>query len=98
MYINTGYQITNTPPPQAAYNTWPYVGPVSSWYQHTPSYYIDNTGRVKEWESWYRPNPVYLPGGSYGGTPTRTGSYYVQNTIDGPYPQRPDGGCCCGRH
>lgn len=82
MYINTGYQITNTPSNiTAAYNTWPYVGPRSTWYQHVPTYYIDNVGRVREWCNWDRPNPVYLPGGMFNGTSTRTGVYYTQNVI-----------------
>lgn len=85
MYINTGYTITNTPPPQpAAYNTWPYVGPQSSWYQPVPTYYIDHHGRTREWVSWNKPTPVYLPGGQYKATPTRTGSYYMQNVIYEP--------------
>jgi hypothetical protein len=86
MYINTGYQITNTPTAiTAAYNTWPYLGPRSTWYQHVPAYYIDNVGRVREWESWNRPAPVYLPGGQYKATPTRTGSYYIQNVVPSPH-------------
>lgn len=82
MYINTGYQITNTPSNvRASYNTWPYVGPVSSWDQRVPTYYIDNLGQVREWCNWSSPTPVYLPGGQYKATPTRTGSFYVQNRM-----------------
>jgi hypothetical protein len=96
MYINTGYDITNTPSNvRAAYNTWPYVS--STWYQHVPTYYIDNVGQVREWVSWNRPNPVYIPGGRYAGTPTRTGSYYIQNTILGNTPVANSSGCSCRR-
>lgn len=85
MYINTGYEITNTPSQiKAGYNTWPYTAPRSQWYQSNPKYYIDHTGVVREWNSWNPPQLVRIPGGMYKGTPTRTGGYYMPNTIISP--------------
>lgn len=82
MYINTGYQITNTPTAiRSGYNTWPYVGPRSTWDQRTGRKYIDHNGNVRTWTEWSVPVPMYLPGGQFKGTPTRTGGYYQQNVI-----------------
>jgi hypothetical protein len=81
MYINNGYEITNTPSNiQAAYNTWPYNVPQNAMYQRVPTYFIDHNGYVREWVSWKNPQQIRLPGGTFSGTPTRTGSYYAQNT------------------
>lgn len=85
MYINTGYQITNTPTVvSAGYNTWPYSMPQSTWNQHVARYYVDHNGNIQSWNSWDTPVPMYLPGGMYNGTPTRTGGYYQQNVIIAP--------------
>ena len=82
MFINTGYQITNTPNHiVAAYNTWPYQPPKSQWYQHVPTYYIDHLGNVQKWDKWQKPQTTRVCGGRFKGTPTRTGSFYVQNVI-----------------
>lgn len=82
MYINTSYHITNTPNQiTAAYNTWPYSLPQSQWYQKTPYYYTDHKGNIKIWNNWNPPNVINIKGGRYKGTPTRTGSYYLQNQI-----------------
>ena len=98
MYINTGYQITNTPSQiTAAYNTWPYSAPRSEWYQHVPRYYIDHTGQVREWDQWNPPQLMHIPGGQYKGTPTRTGAFYAQNVIVDPRHVPNKGGCGCGR-
>ena len=82
MYINTKYQITNTPSQfKAGYNTWQYNVPNSQIYQHTPYYYIDHWGNVKTWDKWSPPQLTRIPGGQYKGTPTRTGGYYMPNVI-----------------
>jgi hypothetical protein len=82
MYINTGYQITNTPSSiLAAYNTWPYTVPQNQWYQTVPKYYIDYNGNIKKWNLWNYPTTYHIAGGQYKGTPTRTGGYYSQNII-----------------
>lgn len=85
MYINTGYQITNTPSQfTAGYNTWPYTPPRSEQYQSVPHRYIDHTGHVKVWDQWNPPKVMHIPGGQYKGTPTRTGAFYAQNIIVDP--------------
>ena len=85
MYINTGYQITNTPNQfTAGYNTWPYLPPSNNWYQHVPRYYIDHTGAVQKWNHWNPPQLLHIPGGQYKGTPTRTGGFYAQNVVVNP--------------
>lgn len=82
MYINTGYQITNTPTKiVAGYNTWQYNVPVRSMYQKTPYYYTDHNGNIRTWNEWAYPRLMHIQGGTYAGTPTRTGSYYLQNVI-----------------
>ncbi len=85
MYINTGYQITNTPNQiTAGYNTWQYYVSPSQRYQHTPRYYIDHNGQVRVWDQWNPPQLLQIPGGQYKGTPTRTGGFYAQNVIVDP--------------
>lgn len=85
MYINTGYQITNTPSSfTAAYNTWPYSIPRNQWYQHVPYRYIDHNGQVRVWNHWNPPQIMHIAGGQYKGTPTRTGAFYAQNMIVDP--------------
>ena len=85
MYINGADQITNTPTNiVAAYNTWPYQVPENDRYQHVPVCYIDHNGQVHEWDQWNPPVTKNIPGGRYKATPTRTGSYYLQNTIIAP--------------
>lgn len=85
MYINTGYQITNTPSNfTAAYNTWPFTPPRSQWHQSVPYRYIDHTGQVRVWNQWNPPQLLHIPGGQYKGTPTRTGAFYSQNVIVDP--------------
>ncbi len=85
MYINTGYQITNTPSHfTAAYNTWQYSAPRDQWYQHVPYYYVDHLGQVRKWKHWNPPQLMHIPGGQYKGTPTRTGAFYAQNVIVDP--------------
>jgi hypothetical protein len=85
MYINTGYQITNTPTSIiAGHNAWQYNMPKSQWYQHTPYYYVDHTGKVQVWDKWNPPKTMHIPGGQYKGTPTRTGGFYMQNMIIDP--------------
>ena len=80
MYINNGYQITNTPSNIiAAYNTWPYWASQYTRYQHVPVYYTGADGRIYKWNSWNPPPLKVLPGGQFKGTPTRTGGFYVQN-------------------
>lgn len=82
MYINADKQITNTPSAiRAGYNTWTTVPPCGNWYQHTPQYYIDQWGNIQRWDQWNPPQLVHVPGGQYKGTPTRTGSFYLQNTV-----------------
>ena len=81
MFINERYSITNTPLPRAGYNTWPYLPRQSAWYQRVPTYYTDHNGVTRVWDSWEQPRQVAIPGGLYNGTPTRTQSYYTQNTI-----------------
>lgn len=84
MYINSGTEITNTPSDfTAGYNTWPIVPPKSDWHQKVPVYYIDHLGYVRKWNKWNPPPRKHIPGGMYKGTPTRTGGYYIQNTIVG---------------
>jgi hypothetical protein len=97
MFINTGYEITNTPSQfVAAYNTWPYQPPKSEWYQHVPQYYINHAGRVVEWDRWNPPQLMSIPGGQYKGTPTRTGAFYAKNTIVDPRPKTQNySGCGC---
>jgi len=85
MYINTGYEITNTPSNfKAGYNTSVYNAPHADWYERNERYYIDAEGNVQTWDSWNPPVTMQLPGGMWKGTPTRTGGYYTQNTIIDP--------------
>lgn len=85
MYINSGHDITNTPNHfTAAYNTWPYYTPPGDQYQHVTRYYIDQNGKAQEWNHWNPPRLIHVPGFQYKGTPTRTGSFFVQNTIVDP--------------
>lgn len=85
MYINTGYEITNTPSQFiASYNTYPYLPPNGKWDGHVTRYYIDYDGKIKAWNSWNPPRLLRIPGGQYKGTPTRTGSFYIQNVIVDP--------------
>lgn len=89
MFINTGYQITNTPSQfTAGYNTWPYNVPRSQRYQHQPYLYIDHNGQVQQWDYWNPPQVMHIPGGIYAGTPTRTGGFYAQNIIVNPRQER----------
>ena len=81
MYINTGSFITNTPVPRASWDTLPYNIPQNKWYTSNPYFYIDINGNVKSWNSFSRPVSTLVPGGRYKATPTRTGSYYVQNSL-----------------
>ena len=81
MYINSGSSITNTPQPRGGWNTLPYTMPESLWYRPTPYYYVDHTGKVQVWNSLTRMPSIPITGGQYKGTPTRTGSFYIQNTV-----------------
>ena len=80
MYINTKNSITNTPVPRAAWDTLPYMIPQNKWYEPSPYYYVGVDGSVKVWNSFSRPISTPLMGGQYKATPTRTGSFYVQNS------------------
>jgi len=83
MYINTGTEITNTPNViKAGYNTWTYN--TRDWYQPVATHFTDVNGQSQEWKSWNPPKLINIPGGMYKGTPTRTGGFYVQNTIIDP--------------
>ena len=85
MYINTGTEITNTPNViKAGYNTWPYYAPKADWYQPVSTTFTDVYGNRQEWNSWNPPKLINIPGGMYKGTPTRTGGFYIQNTIVDP--------------
>jgi hypothetical protein len=95
MYINTGYEITNTPTNiVAGYNTWNYYTP--NWYQKVPRYYRDYTGQVQKWDYWNPPQVLHIAGGMYKGTPTRTGGFYAQNIVINPQ-QLQNMGAPCSR-
>ena len=95
MYINTGYSITNTPSNfTAGYNTWPYLPPKKDWYQAQPYYYTDQNGQIHSWNHWNPPKLAKVPGGTYKGTPTRTGGFYAQNTIVSPTGEQNYGYLC----
>lgn len=82
MYINSPNCITNTPSNfTASYNTWTYVPNSNMWYQKVPYHYINHEGKVKIYNSWNPPEVKHISGGQYKGTPTRTGSFYIKNTI-----------------
>lgn len=80
MYLYTKWSITNTPSnTRAAYNTWTYQTDYR--YQHVPQSFVDAAGNRVQWNEWYSPPMVAAPRGAWCGTPTRTGSYYVQNVV-----------------
>lgn len=85
MYINDGSTITNTASnfSRSSYDTLPYNVPERFWYNTNPYYYTDANGNVKVWNSLgsHSHQVQAIPGGRYCGTPTRTGSYFIQNTI-----------------
>lgn len=84
MYLYDGHTITNTPSSfNPVYNTWPYQPPKNAWYQFKEEYRIDQYGNIVK----YTTAPQNLMGGQFKATPTRTGSFYVRNTVPTGYPQ-----------
>ena len=82
MYINDKWNITNTPTKiNAAYNTWTHNVRGQARYQSVPRYFIDHLGNVQKWDKWENPKTTKVCGGRFKATPTRTGSFYIQNVI-----------------